>query len=315
MREFECLGKQNNDLRTFLQRRGYWTHDSGILFPPNVSRGNPVAVRNLDREFDNGDVVFVVSYPKSGSLLLKYITRNILYHDRPKILEYLDQIKGVKARLCCLEFSSPETGEPNHSDIAIKIRQKFPIVLSTYLRQNMAPPRIVESKHKTILLLRNPKDVCITQLKSLLPDKDLQKRTDVGKYIQQFLDGNVPFGSWFEHTLSWWKYRNNDNLLLLTYEEMFRNLRGTIEQISQFLEIPLSADYMDSIVSKLNHNEEATNGHEPQDDKLDEFWDIFDDSRSGEWKEYFTQTQSDKFDLEFRSRFVGTGLESIIPMP
>ncbi|XP_070538804.1 3-beta-hydroxysteroid sulfotransferase-like isoform X2 [Ptychodera flava] len=230
------------------------------------------------------------------------------------MIKEVDKIRGIKSILSCIEFSSPETGEPNHAELSEKLRNHdLPMGMSTYLRESMAPEGLIQSKHKVIFVVRNPKDVCIAQLKSLLSEKDLRTRTDVGRYVDQFIEGNVPFGSWFEHTLSWWKYKNESNVMLLTYEELFSDLQATVEKIAKFVGIKLSSDYVEYICKKCCMNKMSCNGYDPEE-KHDDFWDTINDGPVGEWKDYFTVSQSDKFDLKFRSRFVGTGLEELIPM-
>jgi hypothetical protein len=47
---------------------------------------------------------------------------------------------------------------------------------------------------------------------------------------------------YWAHLLSWWKHRNDDNVLLLAYEGMLRDARTTVRRIAAFTGIPLDPE-------------------------------------------------------------------------
>lgn len=53
--------------------------------------------------------------------------------------------------------------------------------------------------------------------------------------ISFFLSDRFIFGSWAEHTASWWPYRDRDNVLLLIYGEMKQNPQAIIKQIADWM--------------------------------------------------------------------------------
>jgi aryl sulfotransferase len=49
-----------------------------------------------------------------------------------------------------------------------------------------------------------------------------------------------PYWGNLHHTATWWPYRHRDNILLVHYSDLLRDLPGEIRRIAQFLSIPCS---------------------------------------------------------------------------
>ena len=50
------------------------------------------------------------------------------------------------------------------------------------------------------------------------------------------------------HTQSWWAYRHLPNILFVHYNDLLADLAGEILRVADFLEIPLSAEALPSIM-------------------------------------------------------------------
>ncbi|XP_077887869.1 3-alpha-hydroxysteroid sulfotransferase-like [Ictidomys tridecemlineatus] len=59
---------------------------------------------------------------------------------------------------------------------------------------------------------------------------------------------SVSYGSWFEHIRGWMSMRDRENVLLLSYEELKKDPRSTIERICQFLGKKLNPEELDSVL-------------------------------------------------------------------
>lgn len=66
-------------------------------------------------------------------------------------------------------------------------------------------------------------------------------------------DRVAEIGYW-QHLSSWWEQRHNSNVLLLCYEDMKDDLKGTIEKIASFMEIDLDDELL-NIVFKQSSRE------------------------------------------------------------
>ncbi|XP_049643502.1 sulfotransferase 2A1-like [Suncus etruscus] len=62
----------------------------------------------------------------------------------------------------------------------------------------------------------------------------------------------MPYGSWFDHVHGWLSMRKRENFLLLSYEELKRDLRNTVKKISQFLGVELGQEAIDSVLENCS---------------------------------------------------------------
>ena len=68
-------------------------------------------------------------------------------------------------------------------------------------------------------------------------------------YIEQFLQGEVPYGKYFDHVLSWWAHKDDDNVLVLKYEDMKKDLPSTVATIAKFIGQDISKQLVEEIAS------------------------------------------------------------------
>ncbi|KAB0338212.1 hypothetical protein FD754_024737, partial [Muntiacus muntjak] len=73
---------------------------------------------------------------------------------------------------------------------------------------------------KMIYLIRNPRDVFVSGYFFWRSAKFVEKPESMEEYFEWFIQGNMPFGSWFDHTRGWMSMRDKENFLILSYEEM-----------------------------------------------------------------------------------------------
>ncbi|CAM4538801.1 unnamed protein product, partial [Caretta caretta] len=57
----------------------------------------------------------------------------------------------------------------------------------------------------------------------------------------------VTWSSYFDHALSWNKHMDEENIMIITYEEMKENLHGGVKQIAEFLGFSLPDEKIQSI--------------------------------------------------------------------
>jgi len=51
-------------------------------------------------------------------------------------------------------------------------------------------------------------------------------------------------GEYWKHLLSWWHRRNDPDVLFLVYEHMKSDLKGTIKQVADFIEVELDHELL-----------------------------------------------------------------------
>ena len=85
-----------------------------------------------------------------------------------------------------------------------------------------------KTKGKYIYVIRNPKDVLVSffnHLKKFRPNTDWE--TLFKSYTAEN-DGVFEYGTFHSHFLGWWAHKDASNILLITYEQMKRDLRSAV---------------------------------------------------------------------------------------
>ncbi|KAL8213207.1 UNVERIFIED_CONTAM: hypothetical protein K2H54_061288 [Gekko kuhli] len=180
-----------------------------------------------------------------------------------------------------------------------------PRLISSHLQIQLFPKSFFHSKAKVVYTLRNPKDVLVSHYhfsKIFKLWKDLGTLEEV---LKEFLSGNVPFGSWFDHVKGWLPMKDRDNVFFITYEELQQDLRGSVERICHFLGKELNSQQIDSVVENASFQK-------MKDNKMSNFTIVgetyMDHEKgkllrkgiSGDWKNHLTVAQSELFDRVYQ---------------
>ena len=181
------------------------------------------------------------------------------------------------------------------------VAQPGPRIFKTHLPVQSLPGSLWENKTKVVLIVRNPKDTAVSFYhfyKSLLELGPFL--SDWHEFLRMFSSGYTINGDWFSYTLNWWRKRQSSNIFLITYEEMKHNPAGAISDISNFLEKQLRPDVLQSIREYTSFesmkNNPMTNFSTAStiDQSISPF---MRKGQVGDWKNYFTVTQNEEFDL------------------
>uniref|UniRef100_A0AAY4DC29 Sulfotransferase n=1 Tax=Denticeps clupeoides TaxID=299321 RepID=A0AAY4DC29_9TELE len=128
------------------------------------------------------DDIVIVTYPKSGTTWVCYIL-DLLYF-----------------------------GCSQERDASLYLHERVPFL-------ELAIP--VLTLPQVVYVGRNPKDNAVSyfhfdRMNSLQPEPG-----DWNSFFHRFLDGNMVFGSWYDHVSGWWeKKQSYSNLLYLFYEDL-----------------------------------------------------------------------------------------------
>jgi hypothetical protein len=99
-----------------------------------------------------------------------------------------------------------------------------------------------------ICVVRDPKDVAVSSyffLKRLIFGPTMGSIND---WVRLSTMGRGM--GWAEHLASFWKRRDCDNVLFLTYEEMKQDLNGTVAQIAEFMGVDLTDEEVALVAEK-----------------------------------------------------------------
>lgn len=184
-----------------------------------------------------------------------------------------------------------------------------PHLMSSHLPFHRFPKSFFSSKAKMIYVIRNPRDVLVSGY-FFWGNSNLVKNPDsLTTYFEWFLNGNVAYGSWFEHTRAWLSMRERENFLLLKYEDMKKDPRRTIEKICDFLEKKLEPDELDMVLKyssfQAMKENNMTNFSIINSDVIPSGLKLMRKGTTGDWKNHLTVAQAEAFDKAFQEKMSG----------
>ncbi|XP_056400058.1 sulfotransferase 2A1-like isoform X2 [Hyla sarda] len=182
-----------------------------------------------------------------------------------------------------------------------------PRFLASHLPIQCFPKSLFSSKAKIIYTARSPKDVLVSLYHFAYMSYVVKKPNSFDEFMEDFLQGRVPFGSWFDHIKGWMQMKDNKNFLLVTYEDLIEDHRGTIKKICTFLEKELEEQVIDLVVknssfNSMKNNNMSNNSLVPDyiiDTKNNHF---MRKGITGDWKNHFTQKQMEHMNVIYREK-------------
>ena len=162
-------------------------------------------------------------------------------------------------------------------------------------------------------MVQNPKDVAVSYFNFHISLK-FAKNVDWPTFASWFLSGEVSFGSYLDHVLSWWEHRDEENVLFLKYEDMKKDVRSAIVRIASFIGKDLTEEEMEIILRKssfsyMKNDHTANHDWIPKERKHAEATPFIRKSVVGDWKDMFTLELSGQFDARFTHKLKAAGLK------
>ncbi|GAA6079210.1 sulfotransferase family 5A, member 1, partial [Tachysurus ichikawai] len=271
----------------------------GITFPGHLHTQE--SLHNATKfKFQDTDIL-IVTYPKSGTTWMQEIVTLVSCKGDPA----KSQTQPNWAR-------APWIEQCYCSDV-LKASQG-PRLLTTHLPYKLLSPALQGSKAKVIYVARNPKDVIVSYYYFHKMANFLKDPGPFSEFLNDFLEGTVHYGSWFDHVKGWTSNsRNIENFLYITYEEMWEDLRGSLEKVNWFLEYHLLENELNSALKSCSFSTMRENcmvnytliSQEIMDHKKGKF---MRKGQIGDWVNTFSKEQSHKFDVEYASKMADSAL-------
>ncbi|CAI9556997.1 unnamed protein product [Staurois parvus] len=256
---------------------------------------------NVQRFQAREDDLLLVTYPKSGTTWISEIVDRMCRDTSDR------ETKDIFQRVPYLEFAMPG----NTSGTELLDKQDFPRIIKTHLSAETLPLSFWEKNCKIIYVSRNVKDVAVSFYHFHRMATHLPESGSWEEFLEKFIKGNVEYGSWSDHVRSWWKRRQQRNILYLSYEDMLEDLRREIQKVMMFLGKDLSDEVLDDIqrhttfsVMRENPMTNYSNAHR-MDQTISPF---MRKGICGDWKNHFTLAQRERFDEHYHKEMAGMDL-------
>ncbi|XP_070573639.1 sulfotransferase 1B1-like [Ptychodera flava] len=258
------------------------------------------------------DDVFLITYPKSGTTLLRKIIALVMNNADEELIDGGLHVPFSR-KIIYSEFNSLEDREPMYKKFERMECRRF---IPTHLPPSLLPRQLFEKPAKVIYVARNPKDSAVSYFHHHMKSP-LEVPYNWQDYLRMYLSKDMRYvGEWGSHVIPWWKKRNEQNVLFLKYEDIVKDLGQYIRKIAAFLEQDhLTNEKFDKIVKLCTFDNMKK---DPVDTAmiLSKAWkyDISSnpfvrEGKIGGWKEYFTEEQNTQFDQVYKRWIGDSGLE------
>lgn len=267
------------------------------------------------------DDIFIVTYPKCGTTWTQFLVWEIMHKGA-----YPPSPNQIMFRhIPFLEFTGID---------AIKNLPK-PRVMKTHLPFHLQP---YSPSAKYIYIVRSPWDCCVSYYHHHRMEPGMPQ-LGFDQYFKLFLRGELGWGDFFDHVLSWVQHKNDPNVLFLTYEDMKKDTRKVVLKIAKFLGESYYQDVQNEEIMEncLKHSnfkflkslgmffpadinakgDEAIEtvkqiGEVDRNTAGDSFKEIefFRKGEIGDWRNHFSQEQIKIFNAHLINKLKGTELEN-----
>ncbi|KAH0626446.1 hypothetical protein JD844_001424 [Phrynosoma platyrhinos] len=210
----------------------------GISFPQIIY--SEQVLQMVENNFQvRDDDIFNVTYQKSGTVWM---------------LEILSLIRSNGDPSWCRTVPNWDRGPWFETVLGYRIAQtnNSPRIISSHLPAQLFAKSFFKSKAKIIYTVRNPKDVLVSLYHFASMFRPYKDPGTLDQFLDVFLKGDVPFGSWFDHVKGWMNLKDKENFFFITYEELQEDLRGSVVRICQFLGKDLDDAAIDSVVANAS---------------------------------------------------------------
>ncbi|KAK9411513.1 amine sulfotransferase-like [Crotalus adamanteus] len=174
---------------------------------------SPEGIDLLDSLEIRDDDIFIITYPKSGTIWTQNIV-SLIFHEGHR-----DETENITLndRAPWLEYNILHVDFPSRPS---------PRLFTSHLPYYLVPKGLRSRRAKIIYVLRNPKDILVSSYHFHKILVKLETPKDFSTFFEKFLAGKVLCSSWLDHVEGWYAHKGDFNILFLSYEEMKKDLRS-----------------------------------------------------------------------------------------
>ncbi|MDH5300079.1 MAG: sulfotransferase domain-containing protein [Gammaproteobacteria bacterium] len=175
--------------------------------------------------------VLITTGPKAGTTWMQQILHQLRTGGD-------DTFSNIDDVVPWLEFPRPELTQAQRQQQLEQMSN--PRLFKTHCTYEQTPGADIA---RIILTFRDPRDCCVSfyhHLRDMTDEAREAHNIPVPSSLEQHVEKWLGFGSWYRNVSSWWPHRNQDNVLLLRYEDLLTDFSANIEKILHFLDWELT---------------------------------------------------------------------------
>ena len=228
------------------------------------------------------DDTFLVSYPRSGSNLLRFLVANLIsIHKTSKYL---------------LTFEEARKFMSNLSEENLKIIE------------NASRPRFIKTHHpfatnqfpKVIYIYRDGRDVYYSYYNYKKKYNVIPSNMLFSDFLHEILKSTE---KWSDHILSWTNKYPKEKILLIKYEDLINNKFEVLKKVSEFISIPTNNQVINQLIATSDYSTMAKTGNNKEDVVLNK-------GTSGGWRTEFSKQDIEIFKMHENKALIKLGYEN-----
>ncbi|XP_067666469.1 sulfotransferase 1B1-like [Haliotis asinina] len=270
----------------------------GRYLTPSGSPDHWYSLRTMKTRSDD---VYICSYPKSG------------FH---WIWEIVTMLRSGNSTVIKEVMEGHITDFMPLDHIA---KQASPRTLTTHRYPQELQKETFELGCKIVYLVRDPKDICVSYYNHLSQLKPLEYEGQFSDFVPLFLEGKVPFNSWWEHIINWsaMKVKHPERpLLVINYEDMKQDPVTEIKNLADFLEVNVAEHVINEIAQNTKFSAMKA-AKEQLDNKLVAYYKcgkeiMYRKGEVGDWKHWLSGSKSQEFDDFINTKLQGSHFSALV---
>lgn len=197
--------------------------------------------------------IIVSTWPKSGTNWMMNIAQEIAWYGEAEFEHVNSAIPWPDATIKTDIAQLSDTHMADKSPTGLR-------VIKSHLAAEYVP---ITDDSKYIVVVRDPKDALVSSyhFENSFIEKMVGDRVPLSGFVNGFLAKRFVYAGWADHTASWWKLRQQTNVLILFFAEMKQDLKGAIAQVARFLGVDLTAEQFNKVADKASYTSMKTNNH------------------------------------------------------
>ncbi|XP_060603047.1 sulfotransferase 4A1-like [Ruditapes philippinarum] len=225
--------------KSFIQFKGVWMWDNSQPEIFTSFKGRP-------------SDVWVCSFPRSGTTLVQEIVYLV------ETLDFDGAItKPLDERFPFADVYNEDL--PFYKGLTGLKEAKIPRLIKTHFHYFLLPEDLKRGCGKIINVYRNPKAVVVSLFK-LLKFLRTPMADTLEEFIEMFVNDKVYGSPWAAHVREFQEHKNDENVLILKYEDIIKDKVSEVRKIASFLNRDLSADDIAKIVEYVDIENMRKNG-------------------------------------------------------